>query len=311
MNTRVNRFFVWIVVVGMLAGMMGGCTSRSEPGEEDSSLMVMVSIMPQKYFVERIGGERVTVDVMVEPGASPATYEPKPEQLQALSRAAAYFSIGVPFENAWLDKISEANEDMLMVDTIANIERRPMEASHTHDDDHDHDHDDDHDDDHHEGAPDPHVWTSPELVKVQAQAIYAALAQLDPPHADEYQANLDTFIADIDALEADIRQTLAGLESQKFMVFHPAWGYFAHDFGLMQIPVEVGGQEPSAQELAHLIEVAQEEDIRVIFAQPEFSTADAETIAREIDGEVLLISPLAYDWLENMRQVAETFAEVL
>ncbi len=307
MNIQGNRFFVWIVLVSMLAGMMGACTSPSASVEEDGPLTVMVSIMPQKYFVERIGGEHVTVDVMVEPGASPATYEPKPEQLQALSRAAAYFSIGVPFENAWLEKISEANEAMLMVDTIANIERRPMDVSHTHDDD-DHDHDDD---DHQEGPLDPHVWTSPELVKVQAQAIYAALAELDPAQADEYQANLDTFIADIDALEADIRQTLSGLASNKFMVFHPAWGYFAHDFGLVQIPVEVGGQEPSAQELAHLIEVAQEEDIRVIFAQPEFSTADAETIAREIGGEVLLISPLAYDWLENMRRVAETFAEVL
>ncbi len=306
MNIRGSRFFVWMVLVIMLVGMMGACAPSSAPLNEDAPLTVMVSIVPQKYFVERVGGERVEVMVMVEPGNSPATYEPKPEQLQALSRAAAYFSIGVPFENAWLDKIAAANEDMLMVDTIADIERRPMDVHHHHDDD-----DHDHDDDHHEGAPDPHVWVSPELVKVQSQAIHAALAAIDPAHADEYQANLDAFIADIDALEADIRETLVGLESNKFMVFHPAWGYFAHDFGLVQIPVEVGGQEPSAQELAHLIEEAQEEDIRVVFAQPEFSTQDAETIAREIGGEVLLISPLAPDWLENMRRVAQTFAEVL
>ena len=308
MNIRRHRFVVWIVLLSMLAGVLGACAPASTPApvDEDEPLTVMVSIVPQKYFVERIGGEQVAVMVMVEPGNSPATYEPKPEQLQALSEAAAYFSIGVPFENAWLDKIAEANEGMLMVDTIADIERRPLDAPHTHDDD---DHDDD--DAHHEGPPDPHVWVSPELVKVQSQAIHAALAALDPAHADEYQANLDAFIADIDALEADIKQTLAGLESNKFMVFHPAWGYFARDFGLMQIPVEVGGQEPSAQELAHLIEEAQEEDIRVVFAQPEFSTEDAETIAREIGGEVLLISPLAPDWLANMRRVAQTFAEVL
>jgi len=309
MNIRGNRFFVWMVLISMLAGMMGACTSPPAPVDEDGALTVMVSIMPQKYFVERIGGDRLEVMVMVEPGNSPATYEPKPEQLQALSRAAAYFSIGVPFENAWLDKIAEANEDMLMVDTIADIERRPMDVHHHHDDDHEHD--DDHDDDHHEGAPDPHVWVSPELVKVQSQAIHAALVALDPAHADEYQANLDAFISDIDALEADIQETLVGLESRRFMVFHPAWGYFAHDFGLVQVPVEVGGQEPSAQELAHLIEEAQGEDIRVVFAQPEFSTQAAETIAQEIGGEVLLISPLAPDWLANMRRVAQTFAEVL
>ncbi len=291
----------WIVGLMLLLSLLG--CGRAASGDEEK-LTVMVSIVPQKYFVERIGGERVAVMVMVEPGNSPATYEPKPDQLQALSQAAAYFSIGVPFENAWLDKIAAANEDMLMVDTIADVERRPIGAPHTHDDD-------DHDDDHHEGVPDPHVWVSPELVKVQSQAIHAALVQLDPAHADEYQANLDAFIADIDALEADIQQTLAGLESQKFMVFHPAWGYFARDFDLVQIPVEVGGQEPSAQELAHLIEEAQEEGIRVVFAQPEFSTEDAETIAREIGGEVLLISPLAPDWLANMRRVAQTFAEVL
>ena len=95
------------------------------------------------------------------------------------------------------------------------------------------------------------------------------------------------------------------------MVFHPSWGYFARDFGLEQIPVEVGGQEPSAQELAELIARAKEENIRIIFAQPELSTQDAETIAKEIGGEVLLVSPLSPDWLENLREVAQTFAEAL
>jgi zinc transport system substrate-binding protein len=273
--------------------------------EGDSGLTVMVSIMPQKYFVERIGGDRVQVMVMVEPGNSPATYEPKPEQLKALSDAAAYFSIGVPFENVWLAKIAEASQKMLMVDTIADIERMPMAAHHHHEEDEEGEHD------HEEGAPDPHVWLSPELVKVQSQAIYEALSKLDPAHEAEYKTNLDAFIADIDQLEADIKATLAGLKSNKFMVFHPAWGYFAHDFGLEQIPVEVGGQEPSAQELANLIEEAKEEGIQVVFAQPEFSTTDAETIAKEIGGEVLLISPLAPDWLANMRTVAQTFADVL
>lgn len=293
----------WGILVALLVFGFAGCAAQNSEGDE-GILNVTVSIVPQRYFVERIGGEHVDVSVMVEPGNSPATYEPKPEQLKALSDASAYFSIGVPFENVWLEKIADASEAMMMVDTIAEIERVPMEA-------HQHHHDDEHEGDDHAGAPDPHVWLSPELVKVQARAIYEALVTLDPEHEAAYQANLDAFIADIDALESDIQSTLSGLESDKFMVFHPAWGYFADDFGLKQIPVEVGGQEPSAQELAALIEEAKEEDIQVIFAQPEFSTADAETIAQEIGGEVLLISPLAPDWLENMRTVAETFAEVL
>jgi zinc transport system substrate-binding protein len=295
-----------IVSFALVAGAAVACTQKASPAG-DGTLNVVVSIVPQKYFVERIGGEYVSVSVMVEPGNSPATYEPKPEQLKALSSAAAYFSIGVPFENAWLDKIAAANKEMVMVDTIANIERVPMGAHHHHDEEGEKEEEHEHAG----GAPDPHVWVSPELVKVQSQAIYEALAQLDPAHEDEYRANLDAFVADIDQLEADIKATLSGLKSNKFMVFHPAWGYFARDFGLEQIPIEVGGQEPSAQELAHLIEEAREEDIQIVFAQPEFSTEDAETIAQEIGGEVLLISPLAPDWLQNMRTVAQTFANAL
>jgi zinc transport system substrate-binding protein len=167
------------------------------------------------------------------------------------------------------------------------------------------------DHEHGDGPLDPHIWLSPELAKVQARNIADALAKLDPAHDDEYRANLAAFIADIDELEADIKGTLAEADSDKFIVFHPAWGYFARDFGLEMIPIEIGGQEPSAQELAYLIAEAKEEGIRVVFAQPEFSTEDAETIAREIGGEVLLVSPLAEDWLSNLTRVADTFAEVL
>jgi zinc transport system substrate-binding protein len=304
MKFWLNRLIIGVLLAGLLVGGLVVCAPKAGPAG-DGKLNVVVSIVPQRYFVERIGGEYVSVSVMVEPGNSPATYEPKPEQLKALGSAAAYFSIGVPFEAAWLDKIAEANKAMMMVDTIANIERMPMGAHHHDEEGKEEDHD------HEEGAPDPHVWVSPELVKVQSQAIYEALAKLDPAHEVEYKTNLDAFVADIDQLEADIKATLTGLKSNKFMVFHPAWGYFAHDFGLEQIAVEVGGQEPSAQELAHLIEEAQEEGIQVVFAQPEFSTTDAETIAKEIGGEVLLISPLAPDWLANMRRVAQTFADVL
>lgn len=279
----VKRLYAIGVVLLLGAMLLAGCGQGATP-ESTDTLNITVSILPQKYFVERIGGEYVEVNVMVEPGASPATYEPKPEQLTALSKAAAYVSIGVPFESAWLDKIASANEEMLMVDTTQGIEKV---------------------------GKDPHIWLSPTLVKTQAQIIYEALAELDPVHKDVYKANLDSFIADIDALDADIRKTLEGVKSRKFMVFHPAWGYFARDYGLEMIPVEIGGTEPSAAELAELIAEAQEEDIKVIFAQPEFSTKSAETIANEIGGEVLLISPLAPVWLDNLRQVAETFAEVL
>jgi zinc transport system substrate-binding protein len=310
----IKQLCVILVTLLLSVALLAGCGSSAttEPSatstesaapEPNGPLNVTVSILPQKYFVERVGGEYVIVNVMVESGASPATYEPKPEQLTALSEAAAYFSIGVPFENAWLDKIASANDEMMMVDTAAGIEWVPINA-------------------HYKvelgGRPeseaegrDPHIWLSPELVKIQAQNIYKALVELDPANEAEYKANLESFLADIEELIADIEKTLEGIQSRKFMVFHPAWGYFGDDFELEMIPIEVGGQEPSAAELADLINTAKEEGIQVILAQAEFSTKNAETIAKEIGGEVLLISPLAPDWLDNLRRVADTFAEVL
>jgi zinc transport system substrate-binding protein len=305
MNKKLHATVVPLLLSTLL---LAGCGQSATPGEVAASgptgpLNVTVSILPQKYFVERIGGKYVTVNVMVEPGASPATYEPKPEQLAALSEAAAYFGIGVPFESAWLDRIAAVNSDMLMIDTTEGINRVPIAA-------------------HYKvglgGRPesdaegrDPHIWLSPTLVKTQAQTICRALVELDPAHEAAYKANLDSFIEDIDRLIAEIGDTLEGVTRRKFMVFHPAWGYFGDDFELEMVPIEVGGQEPSPAELARLITTAHEETVKVIFAQPEFSTKDAETIAKEIGGRVLLISPLAPDWLDNLRRVADTFAEAL
>lgn len=283
---------LWMtLLIGLLLGIsLTGCGRSANP-ESTDRLQVTVSILPQRYFLERIGGEHVSVSVMVLPGESPATYEPSPEQLRSLSEAEAYVSIGVPFENAWLDRIASANREMMMVDTTEGIDRMPMGGS--------------------GDNPDPHIWLSPRLVKIQARTITEALKELDPEHEATYQANLERFLDDIEALDADIRQSLSDLERRKFMVFHPSWGYFARDYNLEMIAIEVGGQEPSAAELAELIARAKEENIQVIFAQPEFSTKAAETIAEAIDGQVLLIDPLAPDWLSNMREVADTFAEVL
>ena len=307
-----------LTILGLAAcGAKSPVDQPPEPAAETTDqprvMRIAVSILPQQYIVERIGGEHVQVTVMVPPGSSPETYEPRPAQLRELSDADAYMRIRVPFEEAWMDRIASANPNMLLVDTIAEVERMPMIHPHTHgDEDHDDDHDDDdHDDDHDVENPDPHVWLSPIEVERQARAIHATLVDLDPANQDDYDRNLAAFMQDIVTLRKDVEATLADMSQRKFMVFHPAWGYFARDFDLEMIPVEIHGREPSAGELAMLIREAREENIRVIFAQPEFSTAAAKTIADEIGGEVILISPLAPDWLANMRHVADTFARVL
>lgn len=282
--------------------------ASSDEQTSNEQVNVTVSIVPEKYFVERVGGEYVTVNIMVGPGESPHTYEPKAEQMTALSESALYFSIGVEFDNVWMEKIAATNPDMQIVNLSANLEKIPMASSHDHEGE---EAEESAEETEEEGSLDPHVWTSPENAKVMAETICQKLSEVDPAHETDYQANLATFQQDIDELEDEIEASLQGITSNKFMVFHPAWGYFARDFGLEQIAIEIEGSEPSAQELAGIIDEAKEENIQVVFAQPEFSTKTADYIAEEINGQVILISPLSEDWLENLRNVGSTFAEVL
>jgi len=298
-------------------------------------LPVFVSIVPQKYFVQQIGKDLVDAQVMVLPGASPATYEPKPKQMADISKTKIYFAIGVPFENAWLSKIAAANPNMRVIHTDHGIEKLKMEAHHHDEDEHheaDHDsekgehHEDDdhdnkkgehrkegeHDEDHHEHAGlDPHIWLSPPLVKIQARTILAALQEADPAHRSVYEANFKEFTAQIDKLDADLKQTFEGKEGLQFMVFHPPWGYFAHAYGLKQVPIEIEGKDPKPAQLKKLIQHAREDGIKVVFVQPQFSTKSAELVAREIGGQVAFVDPLAEDWMANLRQVADKFEAAL
>mgnify|MGYP001576780758 CR=1 FL=1 len=324
--------FISITMV-CLGVMCGNCFAAEK-------LPVFVSIIPQKYFVQQIGKELVDVQPMVLPGASPATYEPKPRQMADISKTKIYFAIGVPFENAWLEKIAAANADMRVVHTDHDIEKLAMEAHHHHDDPaeehhegehHDAEHHDaehhgaDHDEekrdhhaegghkeDHHEHAGlDPHIWLSPPLVKTQARTILTALQEADPANRSAYEANFKAFVAKIDQLDGDLKKTFAGKEGLQFMVFHPAWGYFAHAYGLKQVPIEIEGKDPKPAQLQELIQHAREDGVKVIFVQPQFSTKSAQLIAREIGGQVAFANPLAEDWMANLRDVADKFQQAL
>jgi len=275
-----------MLVVG-LSVFLAACVPQAPTASTgpEGPINVWVSIVPQKYFVERVGGDRIEVSVMVEPGFNPATYEPKPSQIKDLSEAQMYIRICVPFEDAWMERIVAAKQDMLIVDECKGIPRI--------------------------GGTDPHIWLSPRLVKIQAQTISDGLVEVDPSNESFYRANLDSFLSDLERLDRSIEETLSGLESREFMVFHPAWSYFARDYDLEMIPVQIEGSDPSAAEMAALIRKARERNIKVILAQPEFSLRSAQTIAEEIDGEVLLISPLAADWATNLQLMADTMARAL
>jgi zinc transport system substrate-binding protein len=299
-------------------------------------LPVFVTIAPQKYFVQQIGKDLVDVQVMVEPGADPHTYEPKPQQMVAITKAKLYFAVGIEFEKANLSKITATSPNLKVIHTDHGIEKLAMEAHHHHEghaeehheDDRDHEgehhkaeHDHEKSEHHGEAAPDkdhhdhtgldPHIWLSPPLVKIQARTILAALQEADPVHRSVYEANFKAFTAQIGQLDADLKKTFAGKTGLQFMVFHPAWGYFAHAYGLKQVPIEIEGKEPKPAQLKELIQHARKNDIKVVFVQPQFSSQSAEVVAREIGGQVAFVDPLAEDWMANLRQVADKFQAAL
>ena len=294
-----------------------GCVFNA--GWAADRLSVFVSILPQQYFVQQIGGEQVAVQVMVSPGASPATYEPKPAQMTALSKAAVYFAVGVPFENAWLAKIAAANRNMAVVHTEQGIARMAM-ASHDHSgDDHGDAHQHGHGDSHavgeekgheHKGL-DPHIWLAPSLVKKQAATILKALQAADPANRDHYAANYRTFLAAIEKLDGRLKTIFADRQGARFMVFHPSWGYFARDYGLEQIAIEIEGKDPKPAVLQRLIVQARQTGVKVVFVQPQFSTKSAKVVAAAIGGRVAFADPLAEEWAANLQHVAAQFEAAL
>ncbi len=262
--------------------------------------VVFVSVVPQRFFVQSIAEDLVDVQVMVKPGASPATYEPKPSQMAKLAGTGLYFAIGVPFEKAWLEKIGAVNPKMKIVSTDRNIKKMAM-IEHHHgpavenaDDIHDHDH----------GILDPHIWLSPPLVKEQARVMLAALHDILPDKKDILEKNFKRFMAELTEIDLELKEDFQDKQGLQFMVFHPSWGYFARDYGLQQIAVELEGKSPKFAQLQELIHHARENDIHILFVQPQFSTKKAQIIAREIHGKVEVADPLAEDWFKNLREVA-------
>ena len=273
------------------------------------ALKVMVSIVPQKYFVEKIGGDRVDVSVMVLPGANPATYEPRPRQMVALIRAEMYFTIGVPFEKTWLAKFADVNSNMRIVHTEDGIEKIPMMDRFHHEEKDRLIEAEGHS---HHGTEDPHIWLSPSLVQIQSRNILEAFLRIDPENRDQYIANYDAFMKETTDLDRRIRGVFKGKgEGAAFMVYHPSWGYFARTYGLAQISVEIEGKEPKGRHLQHLIELSKQVSVKAIFVQPQFSRKSANTIAKAVGCRVIIADALAENWAENLLSVAEKFRTAL
>ncbi len=274
-----------------------GCASRAKREKKENSV-VMVTIEPQRFFTEAIGGNNFMVKSMVPKGSSPETYDPTPRQLVGLTNSKAYLRIGhIAFEQSWMDRLTDNAPHMRVFDTSKGVEVIHTEEH-------------DHGDHQHVGGVEPHIWSSVVNARIIAQNTFKALCALDKEHEAEYLERYASLRHRIDSTDNIIRDLFSHSQvDHAFMIYHPALSYFARDYGLLQISIEEGGKEPSPAHLKELIDISKKEKIRVIFIQPEFDHRNAEIVAKQTGAKIVPINPLAYDWEKEMIHIAKSLCQ--
>ena len=289
------RSIFFIVILLPLIGLFS-CKGKHAPG---TKTQLTVSIVPQKYLVEMIAGDKFDVQEMLPPGSNHETYEPTPRDMEKVSISRLYLALGaLDFEITWLDRLKASNPDMQVINTGDGIS---MLNGHFH-------HQETESTYQRHGL-DPHTWLSPSCMKIQAVNICHALSALDPATSATFTDNLRHFNLVVDSVDRIIRTKLAGMERKPGLIFHPALAYFARDYQLEQISIEQDGKEPSPAYMAELIRMAREKGIKAIFISKEFDTRNAEAIAREINGKVVVFDPMAADWATNMIHLADLISQ--
>ena len=258
--------------------------------------VVFTSIPPQKWLVENLAGDLVETEVLLPPGASPATYEPTPKQMAALDRSQLYLQIGAPFEHSLIGKIGSLMPELRIVDCRAGVELEPMDSSSHH---------------HGPGAMDPHIWLDPERMKIIARNTATALNDLLPGETANIEGRLNTLIGVLDETDVRAAATLAPITGRRVLVFHPAFGYFTRRYGLIQTAIEFDGKAPSARRLASIVEKMDARETRVLFVQPQFSRSSAERVAKALDCEIVELDPLAGSSPTNLKHMADQIAGAL
>ncbi len=302
--SHIKRF----VFFAVLFAAFSGCDNpKPASSDEVTKLQITVSIAPEAFFAQRIGQGRLDIQVMVPPGASPATYEPTPKQMTRLAETKLYFTAGVPFERALVSKIAKIFAHIKIVATEPAIDSH-SENFHT-DDSHT---DNPHTDDPHTDNPysdDPHTWLDPVMAKDQARIIAAALIEADPAGQAQYQQGLAELIKDLDQVNSEIADLLGPHAGKEILVFHPAYGHFTRRFGLKQLAIQIQGKAPSAKQLTELIQTARASGFQIIFVQRQFSAKTASVVARQIGATVVEIDPLSGDYLSNLRVMASAIEQ--
>ncbi|KYC52427.1 MAG: high-affinity zinc transporter periplasmic component [Candidatus Methanofastidiosum methylothiophilum] len=273
------------------------CIGQGSDANKNDKIIVYATIQSQKEMIEAVGGDKVTVNIIVPPGDSPHTRDLTPSQLTDLAKARIYVMVGsgVEFEVKSIDKIRDLNKNMIVIDSSKGIELISI-GFHAHEGEELHSEEED--------GKDPHIWNSIKNGKTMVQNIYDGLILVDPDNKEYYLKNRDEYIMKLDEADQYIANELTDIPNRSFMIFHPSWGYFARDYNLTQIAIEVGGKEPTLQSLSHTIEEAKEENIKTVFVSPGFSSKAAEIITKEIGGKTEVLDPLAENYIENLKITA-------
>jgi zinc transport system substrate-binding protein len=259
--------------------------------------IITVSIAPYKYFVEAIGGDDFSVNVMVPAGANPHIYEPLPRQIFKLRKSIGYISNGyLGFEASWLQRFYDMNRTMKKLSLSKNIEPLIPGDGHT--------------GDHSEGA-DPHYWVSPKCAMIMAASVRDFLSELNPGNTGKYETACNDLLSRIMELDKEATELFSGVKGRAFMIFHPNLGYLARDYGLQEISVEYEGKEPSPSRMKELIDLARSDRIKTVFVQREYDTRNARAIAEEIGGKIEIIDPLAEDWLNSITGIIKALYQSL
>lgn len=255
-------------------------------------LSLFVSVPPLHYLAAEVGGEAVTVESIVPPGHNPVNYDPTPKQLQRFADADIYIRSGVPFEQVWMPRLKALNPNMLIVDARSNLPVASVVHAHS------------------TGKQDldPHVWTSPLNAIAISRNILQVLVKLAPQHEQQFRLNQQQLQQHLEKLHHSIEEQLRPVAGATFLVFHPAWGYFAKTYGLQQVAIEYQGKEPGPKQLVSVIETARQQQVAFLLVQQQFGGNTAKVVADELGVELIRTDPLAYDLGASLQQIAAAIA---
>ncbi len=288
MKKAILNVFVTTLILSTMC--LVGCNNETKKATVKEKPIIAVSIVPEQTFVEAVCGDLVDTVTLIPSGSSPANYEPTAQEMEKFSDASLYFSIGVPTEEAnILPNAGDVKVISLQDEVAAVYKDRTFES----------------------GKRDPHIWLSPKRAKVMIETIAKEMNELDPDHKETYEKNAADYIAQLDEVDQEIKDALEGVEIKKFIVYHPAFGYIADDYGLQMYALEEEGKEATAQHLQDMIDLAKEENIKVIFYQKEIDSSQSKAFAEEIGGKTIQLEPLAADYIDNLKKMAQAMAETM